>query len=183
LSIRWRTQVYSVRKSVEDFFGVLKARFRILKLPIEVHSKKKIDDIFFTCVTLHNILHSFDGKDNWDAVNFEWNEDDSQFVDDADDAQYWGRPKVRRKNNEWEFARSAEDHSSVGSFFFGEDQVPVVGSPSVPISPERLVEIHTETGAGFRVLVAKLVKNYVLRYAQRSVVWLRSRSRRGGIDE
>jgi hypothetical protein len=115
-------------------------------------------------------------------VNFQWDEADGQFADDADDAHHWGRPKVRRKNNEWEFARSAEDHSSVGAFFFGQNQVPVVGSPTAPISPERLVEIHTETGAGFRALVAKLVKNFVLRYAQRSILWLRSRSRRGGVD-
>ena len=64
---RFRCQFVSVRKDVEDFFGILKARFRILKLPFEVHTKRQIDKIMFACVTLHNMLHSFDCRDEWEA--------------------------------------------------------------------------------------------------------------------
>lgn len=54
----------SVRKDVECFFGILKGRFRILKLPLLYREKRKIDNIFFTCCILHNMLHLIDGLEN-----------------------------------------------------------------------------------------------------------------------
>lgn len=50
-----------VRKDVECFFGRLKGRFRILKLPILFREKKHVDNVFFTACILHNMLHSMDG--------------------------------------------------------------------------------------------------------------------------
>ncbi|CAN0019648.1 unnamed protein product [Pylaiella littoralis] len=47
----------SVRKDVECFFGILKGRFRILKLRLAYHCREDIDNIFFTCCILHNMLH------------------------------------------------------------------------------------------------------------------------------
>ena len=40
----WSKWVESVRKDVECTFGILKGRFRCLKLPILYHDKKRIDD-------------------------------------------------------------------------------------------------------------------------------------------
>lgn len=57
----------SVRKDVECFFGILKGRFRILKLPILYRDKKAIDNVFFACCILHNILHAYDGLDELEA--------------------------------------------------------------------------------------------------------------------
>ena len=51
----------SVRKDVECFFGILKGRFRILKLPILFRSRERIDNAFFTCCILHNMLHALMG--------------------------------------------------------------------------------------------------------------------------
>ena len=59
----WSKWVESVRKDVECFFGIVKERFRLLKLPIIFRKKEDIDNIFFTCCTLHNMLHQFDGMD------------------------------------------------------------------------------------------------------------------------
>ena len=50
----------SVRKDAERFFGILKGRFRILKLPILFRSRERIDNVFFTCCILHNMLRAFD---------------------------------------------------------------------------------------------------------------------------
>ncbi|CAM9749108.1 unnamed protein product, partial [Ectocarpus fasciculatus] len=50
----------SVRKDVECFFGILKGRFRILKLAMAYQSQERIDNVFFTCCILHNMLHTFD---------------------------------------------------------------------------------------------------------------------------
>ncbi|CAN0362174.1 unnamed protein product, partial [Pylaiella littoralis] len=51
----------SVRKDVECFFGILKGRFRILKLRLTYHCREDADNIFFTCCILHDMLHSIDG--------------------------------------------------------------------------------------------------------------------------
>lgn len=57
----------SVRKDVDCFFGILKERFRTLKLSIPYNNKKDIDNVFFTCCILHNMLHTFDGMDQLEA--------------------------------------------------------------------------------------------------------------------
>jgi hypothetical protein len=155
----------SVRKDVEDAFGVLKGRFRILKLPIQLHDKKKIDDVFFTCVALHNMLH------DWDDRTFNFAGADGLFVDEEDPA--WKRPKVRRANNTWEYARSGEDHSTVGSFFFSDEQVPSYGDVGADVEVGRLVELATEKDTGFRQLQKKLVLNYKIRLEEGSVACLR----------
>ena len=68
----WSKWLETVRKDVECVFGVLKGRFRCLKLPIYYHDKKTIDDMFFTCSILHNMLLSHDGLDvRWEhGVNY-----------------------------------------------------------------------------------------------------------------
>ena len=62
----------SVRKDVECVFGILKGRFRCLKLPIYLHDKNVIDNMFFTCCILHNMLLTEDGYDRrWEnGVNW-----------------------------------------------------------------------------------------------------------------
>ena len=53
----------SVRKDVECLFGILKGRFRILKLRLGYRSKEVIANIFSTCCILHVMFHTFDGMD------------------------------------------------------------------------------------------------------------------------
>ena len=45
-----------VRKDVEHCFGVLQARFAIVKNPCMQWSMEVINDIMFTCVILHNMI-------------------------------------------------------------------------------------------------------------------------------
>jgi hypothetical protein len=59
----WSKRLESVRKDVECFFGILKGRFRILKLPLQYHTVDRVDSVFFSCCVLHNMLHAFDGLD------------------------------------------------------------------------------------------------------------------------
>jgi hypothetical protein len=64
----WSKWVESVRKDVECVFGILKGRFRCLKLPIYYHDKATIDSMFFTCCILHNMLLTCDGYDiRWES--------------------------------------------------------------------------------------------------------------------
>ena len=68
----WSKWVESVRKDVECVFGILKGRFRCLKLPIYHHDNAVIDNMFFTCCILHNMLLTEDGYDRrWEnGVNW-----------------------------------------------------------------------------------------------------------------
>lgn len=68
---KWSKRLESVRKDVECFFGILKGRFRILKLPILHRKQEDVDNILFTCCTLHNMLHLCDGLDVLEA-NTNW---------------------------------------------------------------------------------------------------------------
>ncbi|CAB1119739.1 unnamed protein product [Ectocarpus sp. CCAP 1310/34] len=65
---KWSKAPESVREDVECFFGILKGRFRILKLGILFQDKNVIDNLFFTCCTSHNVLHAFDGLDELETV-------------------------------------------------------------------------------------------------------------------
>jgi DDE superfamily endonuclease len=59
----WSEWIESRRKDVECVFGSMKKRFRFLKHAIEIHSQHEIDNAFFTCCTLHNIILMYDGLD------------------------------------------------------------------------------------------------------------------------
>ena len=56
----------AVCKDVECTFGILKGRFRILKLLFEYEEEKDVDNVFFTCCVLHNQIQMENGfKDLW----------------------------------------------------------------------------------------------------------------------
>ena len=62
----WCKWMESVRKDVECTFGMLKGRWRILKVPMPFHTKREVDNVFFTCCALDNMLLEHDGKlDQW----------------------------------------------------------------------------------------------------------------------
>ena len=46
----------SVRKDIEFYFGRLKQRFKILRIPNLMRTKKNIDDMMFTIVSIQNML-------------------------------------------------------------------------------------------------------------------------------
>ena len=51
----------SVRKDVECTFGIMKKRFRMLKLPFTFKRASTISNVFRTCCVLHNMLLEHDG--------------------------------------------------------------------------------------------------------------------------
>ena len=80
----WSCQLESVRKDIEGLYGILKARFRILKNPIELHHKSQITNAVHTCCTLHNMLLEYDGLDmKW----YEENHPDDAFDEEYDGAE------------------------------------------------------------------------------------------------
>ena len=45
-----------MRKDIECYFGRLKQRFKILRIPNLMKTKEKIDDMMFTIVAIQNML-------------------------------------------------------------------------------------------------------------------------------
>jgi hypothetical protein len=83
----WSAQMESTRKDVERAFGILKGRFRCLKLPIVFQKREYIDNIMFTCIILHNMILTSDGRDQlwedgvkWDGVDGEHDVADEEWV-------------------------------------------------------------------------------------------------------
>jgi hypothetical protein len=60
---RWSRMIESLRKDVERVFGVLKQRFRILKLGVTIQRFTMIDNIVHTCCALHNFLIEQNGRE------------------------------------------------------------------------------------------------------------------------
>ncbi len=71
----------SVLKDAECTFGILKKRWRILKIHMLIHKKAGIDSMVFTCAIIHNMLLSYDEYD-------EWNDEDDNCNVAADIPEY-----------------------------------------------------------------------------------------------
>jgi hypothetical protein len=59
--VKWSKHLESVQKDVECTFGSLKMRFKILKIPIMYRHVEHVDNVFYTCAILHNMLLQWDG--------------------------------------------------------------------------------------------------------------------------
>ena len=69
-------------RDVQCTFGILKGRFRILKLPFEFHDAVHIDNVFFTCCALHNIIQMHRGYDRVWQEDRDWAGRDGLFGND-----------------------------------------------------------------------------------------------------
>ena len=56
----WSERLESVRKDSEKLFGVMKKRFRVLKVPLLIRDVEVINNLFVTLSVLHNILIKHD---------------------------------------------------------------------------------------------------------------------------
>lgn len=75
-SIRWNCALESVRKDVECTFGIIKVRFRFFKNPIELHCEEYIDNAFFVCCIIHNMLLQYDHLDTLWTDEAYWQDED-----------------------------------------------------------------------------------------------------------
>jgi hypothetical protein len=56
-------RISSARKDVECTFGILKSRFRSLKVPILFNEVSHVKNLFLTCCIFHNMLLDHDGNE------------------------------------------------------------------------------------------------------------------------
>ena len=77
--VKWASRCESVRKIVERTFGMLKKRFRVLRLPMLYNRGTgggfaKLDNVFKTCCLLHNWLMQHRGLDTMGTQPADWME-------------------------------------------------------------------------------------------------------------
>ena len=117
----WTTFMESERKHVECAFGILKARFRILKLPIRMQNFQTIDDVFVTCCILHNMCLEVDGGDDgWNLGSSTGYGDfiegpDGQFSDDDNHSFYWSESMYYDLNSTTDYTLMGSLQSTLGS--------------------------------------------------------------------
>jgi hypothetical protein len=87
----------AVRKDVERAFGVLQARFTIVKTPTRLWKQKDIKRVMMTCIILHNMIvederglvnphYNYDGPSTTNVVSREVNNTDfSAYVERYND--------------------------------------------------------------------------------------------------
>lgn len=148
----WSKWVESVRKDVECTFGILKGRFRCLKLPIYYQSKSLIDNMFFTCCILHNILLNVDGYDvRWEEnVNWEGQAGHHAAEDITIFKKHWRR----------------------ASTLVGTTDYTLQGINAVNHRYDIFHEGGEEVQDSHFSLRNKLVEHYSRKYASREIEWL-----------
>lgn len=152
----------------------------MLKTPVLYHKKEHVDNLFFTCCALHNQLHAWDQRGEWEN-GMEWGAKDGLFDDDEVDANY-AMPMIRdvRAGGSRATPRRAEasdDFSCIGLANFRSSVGVLFGSPATDpneLSLDTLVSLHTESdGVGFDELQRKLVANFTWKKAHKQLNWMR----------
>ena len=57
---------------MERTFGIMKKRFRVLRLPCLYRTAEKVDNVFKTCCILHNWLMTANGLDTMGHLDGDW---------------------------------------------------------------------------------------------------------------
>ena len=68
----WSKRMESVRKDIENTFGILKTRFRVLRLPFMLPNEEDIDNTFRVCCMLHNWLLDHNGYTSIGQAALDW---------------------------------------------------------------------------------------------------------------
>ncbi|GJU39872.1 ALP1-like protein [Tanacetum coccineum] len=76
--ILYKTKHEAARKYVKRAFGVLKTRWKLIKYPARGMSRRRLSDVMYTCIILHNmIIH-----DNGEAISPDFFPEDQHRDDD-----------------------------------------------------------------------------------------------------
>ena len=154
---RFSKLLESIRKDVENVFGILKGRFRILMGKIDLADKADIDAIFFSACILHNMLLKDDG---WSERHL-----DPNFWTEApcDNAPAWTSAiKVAMMDDDDDEGTgpNQRDYSGVGA---------VPGAPAR--GPE--VEMTREEEGAYHTLRKAAVEDFACRWMDGVIQWLK----------
>lgn len=155
---RWSRWLASVRKDVEDWFGVWKGRFRIFKCPIEYQSKTDIDNMVFASIILSNMLHEYKDQDSWNQ-SLNW-------LGKAGEHGHDGELPAPTVGTRRTALAPEHDDSRRGVSYFG---------PGTIVDPESAhePEVETEHESSFASFRLRLVAHWSYAWSQRMVNWIR----------
>lgn len=148
----WSKWVKSVRKDVECVFGILKGRFRCFKLPTFYQNKSVIDNMFFTCCILQNILLNVDGYD------IRWEKDVK-----------WLGQSGKHHNEDMAFFKK---HLRRVKNIEGSTDYALQGVRAVRDRYEIFHEGAEEIEDSHFTLRGKLVDHFIRKYTKREIEWL-----------
>jgi hypothetical protein len=147
----WSAQMESTRKDIERAFGILKGRFRCLKLPILFQKKHYIDYMFWTCVILHNMIMTADGRDELWKNETDW-------LGDAGEHDLF--------DDEWSISKMSVIHKRALSKLTNYSYI---SRRYVRYQEPEYEDDYEDSFHSFRI---KLVKNYGYLHETKQVRWL-----------
>ena len=153
----WSEWAETVRKDVECVFGVLKGRFRCLKLPIYYHDKICIDNMFNCCCIMHNMLLHYDGLDvRWEQnVNYIGNDGNHAHEDMVIFRQHLSRVRG---------LTPVTDFTLIGTVAV-ENRVQIVHG-----------DADTEFESTYIVLQKRLIDHFAWKYSRNEIQWLKRKT-------
>ena len=149
-----------MRKGVEYTLGILKGRWRIQETGIRQHNVKDVDNIWFTCCALHNMLLVVDGLHTlWNNGVKGYDKGIGGRLDAADVANYVNPAVFARLNGQLDMHDSSTiiDPSTI---------LPVERDYSASLNPLFIRKLSRENFRG------KLVTSFSYRFIQKKdIVW------------
>lgn len=169
--MRWSKWLESMRKDVECTFGIMKGRFRILKIGIRLKKIDSVDQLWCTCCALHNMFLEADGlNDSWEeGMPSEW-EGELGYHSDSDISNFTN------------INDSALDMSGMGAgndmmletdndFTTNNDIEPNIVDPETVlpiIAPDPVVDIRNIKYDNFR---EKLIEHFDIMFKRNEIKW------------
>ena len=118
--VEWRRKMESVQKDIECYFGRLKQRFKVLKTPIMIRNKERIDNMMFALVAIQNMIldysiaaeeiTSWEVQLNWQKISEKNEQSYEEIMKSLELAEkedlseendpMWYRPKVKKSEEE-----------------------------------------------------------------------------------
>ena len=159
-AIRFSEWLESMRKDVECTFGIVKGRFTILRYGTRLHSIHKCDQLWLTCLALHNCLIEVDGlAENWDCgIPSDWEKINNNFESRI------GTPFAITKLNRSLFGTNQKETDLPED----EDPQPTTGFKKYTINGKRIV-----AKMPLNLFREYLINHFDIRYKMKTIEWPR----------
>ena len=175
----WGGRCESIRKDAERCFGILKKRFRILRLPFLYHKAKDIDTTFKVCAILHNMLLQYDGLDTIGRFDTDYTSQEECDDDIAVDDFLESLPTTRELEEEAEQEDPRSRFTPVEQTTLRPAYTPVTPETDLGLVGSQCVNIDsevTEEDPDYETKRQILMTHFKHAWARKEVKWLKKAS-------